>query len=191
MQRKLITTFAAACVLVIGLFATGTASAKNTSCTTIRSGTLVDTAGNPISLGYDQYGYNYQAHMFNGYYGNFSRPGTPVTSGPKLIMKWSQAWLANVSCDGNNTLDRGLGTSSPGTSEGWLTNEYIEKYVGSDGKTHTYTEFDKIVYVGPGGDLWGDYTVIQTVINDPYGGLHGVQFKPQAPGFGLNDGWTS
>jgi len=35
-------------------------------CTTIQSGELVASDGSVIETGYDQWGYNYQAHMFNG-----------------------------------------------------------------------------------------------------------------------------
>jgi hypothetical protein len=45
----------------------------NTNCADIQSGTITDSAGNPIAMGFDQYGYNYQAHMFNGYADNFRR----------------------------------------------------------------------------------------------------------------------
>ena len=40
----------------------------NISCTTIQSGELDNSAGDTITTGYDQWGYNYQAHMFNGGY---------------------------------------------------------------------------------------------------------------------------
>ena len=59
-----------------GLLALGLASlavphatleaAKPRPCATIADGTLHDTLGNPLQLGFDQFGYNYQAHEFNG-----------------------------------------------------------------------------------------------------------------------------
>ena len=86
------------------------------------------------------------------------------------------------------------GSAAPyGTSQGWLTN-HVEGDYDSDGdgtQDAHFTDFVKIVWVGPGGDLWGEYTIIQEVYNDPAGGLHGLQLKAGAPGFGLNDGWTS
>ena len=54
-----------------------------------------------------------------------------------------------------------------------------------------YTYFAKIVWVGPDGSLWGMYDIIQEIYNDPAGGFHGLQLKVGAPGFGLNDGWTT
>ena len=43
-------------------------SKKAVKCTTIQSGELFDSAGEVIETGYDMWGYNYQARMFNGYY---------------------------------------------------------------------------------------------------------------------------
>ncbi len=171
------------------------------NCATIQDGTITDSAGNPISLGYDQFGYNYQAHMFNGTYDSSDRTldGTYWGStgdyvDDSLIMKWSDAWLANVDCDGDGKLDRGLVDGVVGgTSKGWLTNQ-VEGDYDSDGdgtQDAHYTWFEKIVWVGPGGSLWGQYEVIQEVYNDPAAGFHGLQFKDGAPGFGLNDGWTT
>lgn len=159
------------------------------SCATIQGGTITDTAGNPVTVGYDKWGYNYQAHMFNGYAGNYSRPTVPVTSGDKLNMKWSDAWMANVDCNNDGKLDRGLvdGVVN-GTSMGWLTNQYNGSYIDGDGNAQKYTDFYKIVWVGPGGDLWGQYHVIQEVYNDTGSGNY--RFKDGAPGFGLNDQWT-
>jgi len=39
-------------------------------CTTIQSGDLVNSAGETIETGYDDFGYNYQAHIYNGDYGD-------------------------------------------------------------------------------------------------------------------------
>ncbi len=174
------------------------------SCATIRGGTIVDSAGNAVSLGYDEFGYNYQAHMFNGTYDSSDRVLDGMYWGnsgdyvdDSLIMKWSDTWLANVDCDGDGKLDRGLGTAgydgipaTVDTSRGWLTNQNVGDYTDANGVQH-YTYFAKIVWVGPGGPLWGQYKVIQEVYNDPAGGFHGLQLKVGAPGFGLNDGWTS
>jgi hypothetical protein len=161
---------------------------------------ILDSAGNPITTGFDQFGYNYQAHMFNGTYDSSDRTIDGTYWGvvadyvdDQLIMKWSDAWLANVDCNGDNQLDRGLVNGVPGgVSKGWLTN-HLEGDYDSDGdgtQDAHYTGFDKIVWVGPGGPLWGQYEVIEEVWNDPVGGYHGLQFKFGTPGFGLNDQWT-
>ena len=156
-------------------------------CTKIKDGTITDSKGNLVTLGYDQYGYNYQAHLFNGLSGNFTRPTPPATEGPEtLVMKWSDDWLANVDCNSDGKLDRGLDSKSgesDGTSKGWVTNHYEGDYIGSDGESHHYTYFAKIVWVGPvpaGGTdpwatarIWGVYAIIEELQNDPHGEFGG------------------
>ena len=165
----------------------------NLNCATIQDGTITDKAGNPLVIGYDQYGYNYQAHIFNGFVGNYSRPAVPVTSGDKLVMKWSDAWLANVDCNGDHWLDRGLVNGVvTGVSKGWETNHFTGYYDSdNDGTLDAhYTDFVKIVYTGTGSPLWGSYTLIEEVYNDPVSGFNGLLTKIGIPGFGLNDQWT-
>lgn len=173
---------------------------NKTGCASIQDGTITDSAGNPVTVGYDQYGYNYQAHMFNGTYDSSDRnlDGTYWGStgdyvDDTLMMKWSDEWLSNVDCNADNKLDRGLVNGVVGgTSLGWLTN-HVEGDYDSDGDSSQdahYTYFVKIVWTGPGSPLWGEYTTIEEVYNDPVGGYNGLQYKLGAPGFGLNDHWT-
>lgn len=157
---------------------------NSTGCATIQSGTITDAVGNSLEVGYDKYGYNYQAHLFNGFYGNYSRPAVPVTSGDRLVMKWSDEWLANVDCNGDHKLDRGLVNGVVGgISKGWVTNHMEGEYSDAFGVMHHYTYFVKIVWVGPGGPLWGQYEVVEEIYNDPAGGFHGVQVLTD-PGLG-------
>ncbi len=88
---------------------------SNSSCTNIQSGTITDSAGNTLSMGFDEFGYNYQAHLFNGTYDGYDRTldgkvwGEVVDyADDNLIMKWSDEWLANVDCNDDGHLDRGL-----------------------------------------------------------------------------------
>ena len=178
-----------------------TQSAYAADCARIKDGTVTDINGNTITLGYDKWGYNYQAHMFNGPFENYARPVPPVSeSDTNLIMKWSDDWLSNKDCDGDLKLDRGGADSDPttNTSKGWLTNHQQGDYE-EGGEYYHWTYFVKIVYVGPvppvGDDpweatrLWGQYAAIERVLNDPHGGFHGVDrinlVKPA--GFGY---WT-
>lgn len=176
---------------------TGVALAAPSTCATIKGGTITDSAGNPLVLGYDQWGYNYQAHMFNGTYDSSDRvlDGTYWGStgdyvDDSLIMKWSDAWLSNKDCNGNGKLDRGLDVGA-NISQGWLTNQIVGDYTDVDGNLQHYTYFSKIVWTGPGSPLWGQYTLVQEVYNDPAGGFNGLQSKIGAPGFGLNDQRTA
>lgn len=171
---------------------------SNSVCTKIQSGLLLSSNGDVLETGFDKYGYNYQAHEFNGTYDSSDRNldgtywgsaswtygGVTYYASTSLSMKWSDDWLSNVDCNGDLKLDRGLvnGVAS-GTSKGWLTNHEVGEYSDANG-FHHYSYFVKIGYVGDGlGDLWGSYTLLQEVYNDPYGGFHGVTHYAD-PGLG-------
>jgi len=210
--RKLAFVVAAALV-VLSFCAAGQAQAQVT-CTPVKiqAGGVVDSANNSVKTGYDKYGYNYVAHLFNGLVDNYTRPTEVVTDGTEnLVMKWSDDWLANVSCaefTGVNVgkLARGYDAKAgtvTGTSMGWCTNHFEGDYLGEDGEMHHYTYFVKIVYVGPppvgspdpwGGDvsvggkrIWGQYAVVEEIQTDPYGGYGGrlKLDKLVPPGLGL------
>jgi len=183
----------------LGLIAPAFAASN---CTTIQSGALTDINGNPLGTGYDQWGYNYQAHIFNGLYENFPRPTPPVAeSDTALQMKWNDAWLSNKSCDGDVTLDRHYGYVTYIGSGAWLTNHQWGTYE-ADGATYKWEYFVKIVAVPSdasnvsgvwhtadgveiGPAIWGEFAVIQEVYNDQGTGEHGLYYKsPAGPGFG-------
>jgi hypothetical protein len=176
-------------------------------CVQIKSGLITDANGTVITPGYDKYGYNYQAHMFNGLYENYSRPATPFTEGEvNLIMKWSDEWLSNIDCgpgtpDGK--LDRGLDRQtgvSEGISKGWLTNHFEGECKGADGVERHFTNFVKIVWVGPAPAvdpwadkrIWGQYAVIEEVgdsegvCNGHTGLIKEMLSKPAGFGFYTN-----
>lgn len=187
---------------LVGFMTSVVLAAPKVRCTTIQSGALVDSNSNLITPGYDMWGYNYQAHMFNGFYDNYSRPVIPVNEGDKLEMKWNDAWLSNMDCDGDAKLDRHYGYSTYRGSGAWLTNHMAGTY--EDGEvTCNWTYFTKIVaapsdatlsggywltsggvVIGPA--LWGDFAIIQEVYNDNCAGENGLLYKsPASPGFGV------
>jgi hypothetical protein len=158
----------------------GIATAKKVDCTTIQNGVLTYSEGSylegeAIPLGYDNYGYNYQAHMFNGYYANVYSNGYGyppydpayeeeyVAENPdvvkewyweyrdvQLVMKWNDAWLSNKDCDSNGKLDRHFGYDSYIGSGAWETNHQKGTYIGDDGEQHQWEYFVKIVAVPEG-----------------------------------------
>lgn len=173
---------------------------KNAGCTTIQSGELLTTDGRVITPGYDKWGYNYQALMFNGLYCDSYRDAAwcQPYKDVKLMMKWNDAWLSNKDCNGDGLLDR----SSPYKGSGaWLTNHQSGEYE-QDGETCKWNYFVKIVaapadavkdsgvwYTADGTEIgpviWGSFAIIQQVENDPCAGLNGLQFNGEAPtGFG-------
>ena len=172
---------------------------KPCKCTTIQDGTLLASDGDVITVGYDEWGYNYQAHMFNGFYENNTRPAIPVTEGTWLMMKWSDIWLSNKDCNGDGILDRGGPGGTSSDAEGaWLTNH--QSGWNDDGSRWTY--FVKIVaapadayvdggywYTADGVEIgsviWGAYARILQISNDPGADEHGLLYKsPASPGFG-------
>jgi hypothetical protein len=174
-------------------------------CTTIQSGELLGSDGSLITVGYNSWGYNYQAHLFNGMYCDayhdaaWCQPYKDV----ELNMKWNDAWLSNADCDGDGLLDRHFGFSSYIGSGAWETNHQKGSYE-LDGRTCHWEYFVKIIAapadayteagvwyaadgteIGP--DIWGEFAIIQQVENDPCGGIHGLQYlSPDHAGFG---GW--
>lgn len=164
----------------------------------IQDGTILASNGDVITVGYDQYGYNYQARLFNGRYCDYDR----VIGGPyedvTLVMKWNDAWLSNMDRDGDNKLDRHYGYTSYIGSGAWCTNHQYG--VNPDGSRWEY--FVKIAAVPTfavklngiwytanedeiGPDTWGQFAIVQEVVNDPAAGQFGVQYKsPIGPGLG-------
>lgn len=132
-------------ITLIAVITPAQAKQSTDTCQEIKDGTIKDVNGNIIDLGYDQWGYNYQAHMFNGYYDNYSRPEAPVASGDRLMMKWNNAWLSNKDCGTQNgqanytqlntpdtVLDRHYPTDSYRGSGAWLTNHASGEYTSTE-----------------------------------------------------------
>lgn len=184
-----------------------TATLGWSQCVTIQDGTIRDAIGKLIELGYDEFGYNYQAHIFNGRYCDYDRVVGGDYCDVELIMKWSDAWLSNKDCNFDGKLDRGYSCdpvyANNSACEGaWLTN-HQSGWVEVKGKMRKWTYFVKIVAVMEEGAykldgywytvdnvqigpvIWGAYAVIQRVSNDPSLGQHGILYKsPIGPGFG-------
>lgn len=177
----------------------------NDGCTTIQSGTLLTSDGQVIKPGYDKWGYNYQAMIFNGKYCDAYRNAAWCQDykDVNLQMKWNEAWLSNKDCDGDGLLDRHYGFSSYRGSGAWTTNHMSGTY-DVDGKKCTWTYFVKIVaapldayksggvwYNSDGTEIgpviWGDFAIVQEIYNDPCSGYNGKLYvSPDHPGLG---GW--
>lgn len=177
------------------------------ACTTIQDGTLLASDGEVITPGYNDWGYNYEAHMFNGGYCDAYRDAAWCQDyvDVDLMMKWNDAWLSNKDCDddGKAELNRHYGYESYIGSGAWLTNHQSGK-VEVNGRLRKWTYFVKIIAVPAdahksddelywltadgieiGPVIWGSFAVIQEVSNDPSSGAHGVLYKsPAGPGLG-------
>ncbi len=188
------------CTLCILAFSTYVMAAEE--CTTIQSGTLLTSTGEVILPGFDQFGYNYQAHMFNGRYCDFDRVEGGLYCDVNLVMKWNDAWLSNKDCNGDSKLDRHNGYTSYIGSGAWLTNHQSGTNEGENGKICKWVYFVKIVavpadavltgdvwYTAGGVEIgpveWGEFAVIESVYNDPCGGAHGIEYlSPDHAGLG-------
>lgn len=151
------------------------ANGRDKSCVRIQDGVLTYWAGHylagqPMRPGYDIFGYNYQAHQFNGFLANVylgadgfppytgddasylaANPGADATwywpsRAIDLVMKWNDTWLSNQDCDGNGLLDRHYGFATYQGSGAWETNHQKGTYQQDD-KTCHWTEFYKVVAV--------------------------------------------
>jgi len=191
-------------VFILALACTAVAQmGSRKACTTIQMGGLYASDGIPIVPGYDRWGYNYQAHMFNGFYCDAYRDAAwcQLYKDVRLIMKWNDAWLSNQDCDGDGQLDRHYGFPTYIGSGAWLTNHQSGTYE-QDGKNCEWIYFTKIVavpldaklvsgiwYAADGTEIgptiWGEFATIQSIYNDPCGGYHGVEYlSPVGPGLG-------
>jgi hypothetical protein len=139
-------------------------------------------AGGPAGKGgFDQYGYNDTARLFNGTGGSWclekglpfsclDLPGT-VYANDKLIMKWNAAW---------DTCNAGGACAGA-----WTDNEWNGQVPGGSGETWHY----KIVWVGPCTDpvdggycIWGNYEVILSQGTTASGHLWDTRAKPAGYG---------
>jgi len=173
-------------------------------CTTIQDGILKTSDNVIITTGYDEWGYNYQAHIFNGKYCDAYRNAAwcQEWANDDLEMKWNDAWLSNKDCDGDFLLDRHLGFDTYIGSGAWLTNHQKGVYFDGNGKRQRWTYFVKIVaapadatliggvcYAADGTEIgpviWGEFAIIQEIYNDTGTGDHGVLYlSPYSAGFG-------
>ncbi|MDZ7741078.1 MAG: hypothetical protein U5Q03_04835 [Bacteroidota bacterium] len=117
-------------------------------------------------------------------------------------MKWNDVWLSNKDCDDDGLLDRHLGYDSYIGLGAWCTNHWTTTYYDQNGNSCSYDEFIKIIAVpadttltngmwyNPDGDeigpeIWGEFAIIQQIINDPCEGITGVDYKSaDHPGLG-------
>lgn len=196
-------------ILLIALFILASmplASMAFAQCTTIQDGILLTSDGRVIETGFDEWGYNYQAHMFNGGYCDAYRNAAwcQPYKDDELIMKWNDSWLSNQDCDSDGKLDRHYGYPSYIGSGAWLTNHQKGTYIDGKGKKQRWEYFVKIVaapadatksgspgtwYAADGTEIgpviWGEFIIIQEVYNDTGTGDHGIYYlSPYSAGFG-------
>ena len=135
------------------------------------------------SGGFDEWGYNYKAHIYNGRYCDYDRVAGGDFCDVKLVMKWNDAWLSKDRVRPDTYINSGA----------WVTNHQFGSYIGDDGFSHDWDYFVKIVAMpsvgydcslSGGYPIWGQFCVVQSIYNDPYAGAEGNEFPPVKPGLG-------
>jgi len=204
MKRVLIATIAVVALLGFAASQTEPVCAQQDPCATIQSGQLVNSAGEALTVGYDDWGYNYQARIFNGAYCDAYRNAEwcQEWANDELEMKWNDAWLSNKDCDNDGLLDRHFGFATYKGSGAWLTNHQKGVYTDERGKKQRWNYFTKIVaapadatflggvwYAADGTEIgpaiWGEFVVLQESYNDTGTKEHGVLYlSPYSAGFG-------
>lgn len=136
-MKKLFLLIAFVLLLAPILLTNKTVEAKKTMCTDIKSGSIIGSDGDVVEMGYNDWGYNYNAHMFNGdwcdYHPVYRSGGAnhdwclENMSDVELMMKWSDTWLSNQDCNNDTKLDRGYScdpenAGSSACPGAWLTN---------------------------------------------------------------------
>jgi hypothetical protein len=202
--RKIASVVGVGVLILFVLCVAMPAQAQTQACVTIQAGTLKGSDGITIETGFNSWGYNYQAHLFNGKYCDayHNDAWCQAYANDDLEMKWNDAWLSNQDCDGDLLLDRHFGYPSYIGSGAWLTNHQKGVYLDAKGKKQRWEYFVKIVaapadatlgvgtwYAADGTEIgpaiWGEFVTIQEVYNDTGTGDHGVLYlSPYSAGFG-------
>ncbi len=150
-------------------------------------GAMLALAGQPTNKGFDQYGYNDTARIFNGTGASWSlAKGLPadylgIYANDNLVMKWNAEW------------DRGNAENWANPPyNAWEDNEWNGCFPGGSGQNWHY----KIVWVGdyvadpsliPDGayGIWGQFAVIMDQGKDPNVGPGHMWFAHADPsGYG-------
>jgi len=183
-------------------------------CETIQGGNILYSAGHyfegdPLTTGFDDYGYNYQALKFQGSYFNSYAGGAGypawdgddnayLASNPEaanhwawpyrdvsLIMKWNTDWISKTDCDSDTKLDRHWGFPTYIGSGAWLTNHQSGTYMEGDVECD-WNYFVKIIaapadaYVDGGFWYNADGTQIGPVIWGSFAIIQQVENDPCA-----------
>ena len=160
MKRTLAFTIVMLIVLMLAMAGTAAAAPKadKTEVYTITAGEVYYSqehylGGQPIPMGFDEFGYNYQAHFFKGSYVNvyLGAAGYPPYTGDdeaylaenpnaqthwaweyrawQIEMKWNEDWISNKDRDLDGVLDRHWGYDTYIGSGAW---EYYKDWLYDD-----------------------------------------------------------
>lgn len=111
--------------------------------------------------GFNQYGYNYQARLFNGWYGTYENNTNIGTLNAWLVMKWSTNWSPMASEPTGawvtNHWTWYSGDLNPSDWYGFGLTAWTDQNQVPSGATYYITEFMKIQAVGDNPIAWATY----------------------------------
>lgn len=187
MTMKRVMSLVATVLLVVSMAACSESPSTSPTAPTLTSATSLapsGTSGSTLSTlnasgnnGFDEFGYNYNARIFNGAADGVDRNldnavwDDPIYAKDHLVMKWSKGW------------DDARFHGAPWTPEAWENNEWNGKVPDGSGEVWHY----KIQWVGPCGAngapradggycIWGQFEVLMshgTVANEHFWEAHG------------------
>jgi hypothetical protein len=122
---------------------------------------LFAAVGTAFAKGFNEFGYNYDARIFNGWYGYYDKDISGGTGDAWLVMKWSQDWtpMADepVGAWVTNHWSWYSNDCEEGTWYGWETRlPWTDPSVTPNAKYYI-TEFVKIMKVSDDPDAWAKY----------------------------------
>jgi len=149
--------------LLVGLLMINCEKAENPLMSSDQDKTADNTNMTLMKGGFDQYGYNYNARLFNGLADGVDRKldgtywGNTTYANDHLNMKWSKAW--------DNARFHGVAWNP----DAWTTNHWNGQCKNGSGEVWHY----KIIWVGPeleespywrpgGYPIWGQFEVIMS-----------------------------
>lgn len=154
-------------------------------CEKIKDGTIFNSDGEVIETGFDDWGYNYQAHMFVGSYCDAYNDADWCQEYVDIIlyMKWNDAWISNKDCDGDGALDRHYGHDTYIGSGARLTNLQKGTYIDDNGDLQRWMRYYLIkaapsnarledgIWYKPNGrvlgpEVWGEFIIVRNIFRD-------------------------
>ena len=144
----------------------------------------------PEGTGFDVWGYNYQAHIFNGMFCDayFNAPECQPFRDVHLLLKWNDAYLSNQDRDGDGQLDIHWGYPSYIGSGAWVSNLQRGTYLGADGTEQRWEYFVRVVAKQTADtvcdEVWDDFCIVQEVSNGLPLSIRSLRFNIARPQLG-------
>jgi hypothetical protein len=126
---------------------------------------MATVAAPPVDKGFDEFGYNYNARLFNSWDGYYDRDieggWVPGTNDAWLVMKWSKDWIPMadqpIGAWCTNHFTWYSNDYDEGTWYGWDTRVTWNETTGIPVAEYRVEEFAKLMKVSDDSDEWARY----------------------------------